>query len=174
MPKSKKQKEEIVKDLTDRLNKSKSLVFTKYHGLTVSDIRELRGQMKEQGADYGVVKNTLMKVALDKSDLKEVKLEKQSGPLAVAFGYEDEVAPARLCWQFAKSHKTLELTGGVLESDLLSKEEVENLAKLPSKDELIAKAVGSIGAPLSGFVNVLAGNLRGLVGTLNAIKDQKE
>lgn len=115
-----------------------------------------------------------MKIALDKSDFKDVKLEKQSGPLAVAFGYEDEVAPAKLCWQFAKKNKALEITGGILEKDILTKEEIENLAKLPGKDELIAKVVGSIGAPISGFVNVLAGNLRGLVGVLGAIKDQKE
>ena len=174
MPKSKQQKTAIVKDLSDRLSKSKSLVFTKYHGLKVSEIRELRGKMQEQGADYSVVKNSLLKVAWDKSELKDAKLEKQAGPLAVAFGYEDEVAPAKLCWQFARKHKALEITGGILDKDLLTKEAVVNLAKLPSKNELIAKVVGSIGAPLSGLVNVLVGNLRGLVNVLSAIKEQKE
>jgi len=174
MPKTKQQKTAIIKDLADKLSKSKSLVFTKYHGLKVSEVRELRGQMRAQGADYGVVKNSLLKIALDKSAFKDAKLDKQAGPVAVAFGYEDEVAPAKLCWQFSKKHKALEITGGLLGQELLTKEAVLGLAKLPSKQELIAKVVGSIGAPLSGLVNVLAGNLRGLLNVLKAVKEQKE
>ena len=173
MAKSKQQKEEIVAELTDKLNQAKSVVLTNYQGLTVGEVQELRQQMKEQAVDYHVVKNTLFNVSWEKSDLKDVKLKKQDGPVAVALGYEDEVAPAKLCWEYAKEHKSLELSSGVLENKLLTKEEVESLAKLPSKDELIAKTVGTIKAPLSGFVNVLAGNLRGLVGVLNAIKEEK-
>lgn len=174
MAKSKQQKKEIVAELTDKLNKAKSVVLTNYQGITVSEIQELRKQMSEQAVDYHVVKNTLLKVSWDQSELKDVKLEKQDGPVAVALGYEDEVAPAKLVYEFAKTHKQLEMISGVLENKLLTKEEIEALAKLPSRDELIAKTVGSIKAPLTGFVNVLAGNLRGLVGALNAIKEQKE
>ncbi|NQV13415.1 MAG: 50S ribosomal protein L10 [Parcubacteria group bacterium] len=174
MAKSKQQKEEIVAQLTDKLNKAKSVVLTNYQGLTVSEVQELRQQMKEQAVDYHIVKNTLLKVSWDQSALKGVELAKQDGPVAVAIGYEDEVAPAKLCWEYAKSHKSLEVGSGVLENKLLTKEEIEALAKLPSRDELIAKTVGTIKAPLTGFVNVLAGNLRGLVGVLNAIKEDKE
>ncbi|MBU1177778.1 50S ribosomal protein L10 [Patescibacteria group bacterium] len=174
MAKTKQQKKEIIAGLTDKLNKAKSVVLTNYQGLTVSEVQELRQQMKEQAVDYHIVKNTLLKVSWDQSELKDVELAKQAGPVAVAIGYEDEVAPAKLCWAYAKGHKNLEVGSGVLENKLLTKEEIEALAKLPSKDELIAKTIGTIKAPLTGFVNVLAGNLRGLVGVLNAIKEDKE
>ncbi|MFH2105460.1 MAG: 50S ribosomal protein L10 [Parcubacteria group bacterium] len=174
MAKTKQQKKEIIAGLTDKLNKAKSVVLTNYQGLSVGEVTELRQQMHEQAVDYSIVKNTLLKVSWDQSDFKGVELVKPSGPVAVAFGYEDEVAPARLVYEYAKKHKELEITSGVLEDKLLSKEEVESLALLPSKDELIAKTIGTIKAPLTGFVNVLAGNLRGLVGVLNAIKEDKE
>lgn len=169
MAKSKQQKKEIIAELTEKLDRAKSVVLTKYHGLSVKDVHELRGQMRPQAVDYQIVKNSLLKVAWDGSALKDVKLDKPAGPVAVALGYDDEVAPAKLVYEFAKKHKLPEITGGVLENKMLSKEEVESLAKLPSKIELIAKTVGTIKAPLTGFVNVLAGNLRGLVYVLNAI-----
>lgn len=173
MPKTRKQKEEIVKKLADKINKSKSLVFSNYQGLTVNEIQELKSQGREQDVEFNVVKNSLFKIAQKNSDLKDVEVEDWTGPKAVAFGYEDEVAPAKLLHTFAKEHKALELLSGILDNKLLSGEEVTALAKLPSKDELIAKTVGTIKAPITGFVNVLVGNMRGLINVLNAVKDTK-
>ena len=173
MSKTRKQKENSVKDLTDKLNKSKSMVFVDYHGLTVNEVQELKSQGKEQDVDYSVVKNSLFKIALKNSDLKGIKLEDFSGPRAVAFGYEDEVAPAKVLHSFAKKHKAMELIGGVLGDKLLDIKEITSLAKLPSRDELLAKTVGTIKAPITSFVNVLSGNLRNLINVLNAVKDNK-
>ena len=96
-----------------------------------------------------------------------------AGNFGTAIAFDDEVAPARVMMTFAKQHEALRMIAGVLEGKLLDREAVLALAKLPSKQELIGKAVGSIAAPLTGFVNVLAGNLRGLVYTLNAIRESK-
>lgn len=174
MPKTRKQKEEDVTNLVEDMNNAKSLVMTNYQGLTVKELEELRAKMREQGVSYRIVKNTLFEVARAKSDLKDIEMEKQAGQMAVAFGMEDEVSPAKLVHDYAKEHKNLEIVAGILDGKFLQQAEVESLAKLPSKDELIAKTVGTIKAPITGFVNVLAGNLRGLVGVLNAIKDTKE
>jgi len=173
MPKTRKQKEEAVQELVEDFNSSKSLVFTNYQGLTVKDLEELRAKMREQDVVYKVVKNTLFEVARGKSNLKDVDIDKQAGQVAVAFGMEDEVSPAKIIFEFAKDHKKMEILAGILDSKLLSDEEIKALAKLPSKEELLAKTVATINAPVSGFVNVLAGNIRGLVNVLNSIKDSK-
>lgn len=173
MPKTRKQKEADVKNLVDQMNEAKSLVLTNYQGLTVKELEEMRSKMREQGVSYKIVKNTLFEVARAKSELKSAKMEQQAGQIAVAFGMEDEVSPAKTVYDFAKGHNNLEILAGILDGKYLAKSEVESLAKLPGKQELLAKTVGTIKAPITGFVNVLAGNLRGLVNVLNSIKDQK-
>ena len=95
------------------------------------------------------------------------------GSPAVVLGLQDEVAPAQIVAKFAKSHEIVHMFGGMLEGQAIDSTKVTELSKLPSKDELLAKMVGSLNAPISGFVNVLAGNLRGLVSVLNNIKDAK-
>ncbi len=173
MAKTREQKEKMVKETTDKLNKAKSLVFANFTGLKVNEVRELKKEAKKQDVEVSVVKNSLFELALKNSDLKDVKLEKFKGPNAVAFGYADEVAGAKILHQFAKKHKVMQLLGGILGKALLSSKEVVNLAKLPSKEEMLARTVGTIKAPITGFVNVLAGNLRGLINVLSAVKDKK-
>jgi large subunit ribosomal protein L10 len=96
------------------------------------------------------------------------------GKLAVIFSYRDEVSPAKVIDTFRKDKEDkIFFLGGIMEGKLLSQSEVETLAKLPTKQELLSKLVGSLNAPISGFVNVLAGNLRGLVTVLKAIEEQK-
>jgi len=115
----------------------------------------------------------LLDVAFSKSKIDGIKIREIEGEIATVFGYEDEVAPAKILDEFKKSHESVELMGGVLEDRFIDAEKVKALAKLPSKPELYAKIVGSLNAPISGFVNVLAGNLRGLVTVLKAIGDKK-
>lgn len=173
MAKTRIEKEKIVKETIDKLNKAKSLIFANYTGLKVNEVRELKQEAKKQDVEFSVIKNSLFKLALKDSELKDVKLEELSGPKAVAYGYSDEVAPAKILHQFAKKHKMMQLLGGILDKAILSSKEVINLAKLPSKEEMLAKTVATINAPISGFVNVLAGNLRNLINVLNAVKDKK-
>ena len=96
--------------------------------------------------------------------------EKEVG---VAFGIEDEVAPARIIQQFSKDHEALQAFGGVLENSFVGQEKVIELSKLPSREELLAKVVATMNAPVTGFVNALAGNLRNLVYVLQAVVDDK-
>lgn len=173
MAKSKQQKEEAVKQLTDKIKTAKGVVIANHEGLTVNDSQVLRDKCKEQNIEFVAVKKTLLKLALDSAGIKEADTKAMSGGLAIAVSQEDEVAPAKILKDFAKDHVQVVFLGGVLEGSLVSAEQVGALADLPSKLELLAKVVGSIKAPVSGFVNVLSGNLRGLVNVLNAIKDNK-
>lgn len=170
---SRKQKEQIIKDLTDSLSRTKSVIFADFQGLKMPEIEELRGKCIEENIGYTVAKKTLLNIALENAGIKNVDAKSIEGSIATLFGLEDEVAPAKILAEFAKNHNALEIKGGILEGALVPLEEVIKLSKLPSKAELYAKVVGSINAPISGFVNVLAGNIRGLVYALNAIKETK-
>lgn len=172
MPKTRSEKEKTVTTLAEKLGKMRSVIFANYEGLTVAEIQDLRKELKKEGVDYSVVKKTLLKIALKEAG-KDIDPKTISGNFGTAISYEDEVAPARIMASFAKKHEALKMVAGILEDRLIPAEKVNALAKLPSKQELLAKLVGSINAPISGFVNVLAGNLRGLVNVLNAIKDNK-
>lgn len=172
MAKTRQQKEQTVKDLIEKLKKAKSLVFVNFDGLKVKEVEELRKNCRAENIEYLVTKKTLIKKAFKDVglDIDPKTFDKEA---AIAFGYEDEVAPARIVQNFAKEHEALIAFGGVLENKFVPAEKVIELSKLPSKDELLAKVVGSIKAPVSGFVNVLSGNLRNLVYVLNAINDNK-
>ena len=173
MPKTKEQKKQIVDNLAEKLSNFKSLVFTDYKGLTVAEASAIRKLAKEQGAEYIVAKKTLINLALDKAGLKDIDVKSLTGNVALIIGFEDEVAPAKIAANFAKDHEALKLLGGIMEQKYIDLAQVELLSKIPSKAELLAKLVGSLNSPVSGFVNVLAGSLRGLVYVLNAIKESK-
>ncbi|OGY45836.1 MAG: 50S ribosomal protein L10 [Candidatus Buchananbacteria bacterium RIFCSPHIGHO2_02_FULL_45_11b] len=172
MPKTRSQKEKALTDFSAKLKEAKSAVFVNFENLKVKEIEELRKNCRQEGVDYLVTKKTLMKIALKKAGLA-VKPEVFDKSAAAVFGINDEAAPARIVQTFAKTHEALNVFGGILEGKFVGREKILELAKLPSREELLAKVLGSIKAPVSGFVNVLAGNLRGLVGVLSAIKESK-
>ncbi len=171
MAKTRIQKEESIKNLVEQIKQSKSVVFANFQGLKVSESEELRGQCRKQNIGYVASKKTLLKKALAEVGL-EVDTKNFEGGVAAVFGFEDEVAPAQLIAAFAKKHDIVSIYGGLLEGNFIDSNKVKELAKLPSKQQLLGQLVGTINAPVSGFVNVLAGNLRGLVTVLNAIKDK--
>ena len=173
MPKTRKQKELTIQTLDEKLGKAKSLVFANFSGLKVKDATKLRRLCKAEGVLYEVDKKTLLKIAFAKAGISGVDMKALPGAVAVAFGVSDEVAPAKVLDVFSKTNEAIKIIGGVLEKKFVSAAVILTLAKLPGKQELLAKLVGTINAPVSGFVNVLAGNLRGLVQILSAIKDQK-
>ncbi|MFA5159872.1 MAG: 50S ribosomal protein L10 [Candidatus Omnitrophota bacterium] len=174
MPKSKLQKGEILRDLTAKIGRSKSIVFATFNALGVKENEELRRKLQAENSEYYVAKKTLMDKAFKDSNLQDFNARELDGKVAAIFSYEDEVAPAKIVDNFRKTREDkIAFVGGILENRFLTAAQVENLAKLPSKLELYSKLVGSINAPVSGFVNVLAGNLRGLVTALKAIADQK-
>lgn len=173
MAKTKQQKDVIVADLKEKLARTKAIVFGDYYGLSVGEVETLRRSLRENGGEFVVTKKSLLNVALKDSDIDGVNAKELPGGLGVAFGFEDEVAPAKVLAEFSKEHEAFTLNGGVLEGKFIGNDQVVALAKLPSKDELIAKVVGSIKAPITGFVGVMKGNLRNIVGVLNAIKETK-
>ncbi|NUM25195.1 MAG: 50S ribosomal protein L10 [Candidatus Buchananbacteria bacterium] len=173
MAKTRQKKEKMVKDLADKVGKAKSLVFVSFDGLKVKEVEELRRTFRAENVDYLVAKKTLMNVAFKEAGVEGFDSKAFTKEVATVIGYDDEVAPARMVEKFSKDHEALKSIGGVLEGKFVSREKVVELSKLPSRDELLAKVVGSINAPVSGFVNVLAGNLRNFVYVLNAIKSSK-
>lgn len=167
----KEEKIKAVEEIKDKFSRANTIVLTDYRGLNVADITELRKKLFDQDIDYKVVKNTLTKIAI--KDFDYDLDEFLEGPTAIAFSYEDPVAPAKILVDFAKTHKELEIKAGVVEGKVASPDVIKNLAKMPPKEELLAKAVGSIQAPLYGIVNVLQGTIRNLVYTLQAVQDKK-
>jgi large subunit ribosomal protein L10 len=150
-------------DLKDKVAKSKTIVFTDYRGLTVKQFTELRQKVKEAGGDLKVIKNTLLNLGL--KDLPPL-----TGPTATLFSFEDEVAPLKTLYEFAKKNEIPVIKLGFFGEKLLSKEEVIELAKLPGQDVLRAKLVNILNAPIAGFVYALKGNLTKLVVALDQIK----
>lgn len=166
------QKEEVVKDLTEKIKASKSIVFADYSGVKTNDINELKSRLKKEGTNLRVIKKKLVDLSLKNAKI-EVDIKSLPGQLAITISDNDEVAPARVLSKFAKENENLKILGGVLGVKGMSAKEVNDLAKLPSKEEMLAKLVGTLNAPLAGLVNVLSGNTRGLVTVLKAIADNK-
>jgi large subunit ribosomal protein L10 len=172
MPKTRQEKEEIVAELSDKLARMKSAVFTSVSGYTMDDANELRQKGREQGVELLIAKKTLLVRALEKSGFNVGK-DALEGSILTTIGFDDEVAAAKLMAEYAKDRDGITLAGGILEGNFVGEDAVMQLSTLPSRDELLAKLVGSINAPVSGFVNALAGNLRNIVYVLNAVKESK-
>lgn len=175
MPKTKIQKQVISRDLSEKIKRSKSIIFAGFNAFGVKDNENLRDQLGKENGEYYVAKKTLLNLALKENNI-DVDTKSLDGKVAAIFSYEDEVASAKILGNFRKDKEKADkifFLGGILDGKFLSKTEVEALSNLPSKNELYAKLVGSLNAPISGFVNVMAGNLRGLVTVLKAIGEKK-
>lgn len=173
MAKTKEQKKQTLTELEDNFAKSKAAVFVNFQGLNVKDTTTLRNLLRKENIKYEVAKKTLLKLAAGKTGQEGVDPKSFQGNIAVAFGFEDEITPAKILNQFRATHDALKIIGGTFEKKYIDATKVIELANIPSKTELLAKLVGSINSPVSGFVNVLAGNLRGLVQVLKSISEKK-
>ena len=175
MPKNKIQKQEILRNLSEKFKKSKSVVFAGFNALSVKDNEKLRDQLRKENSEYYVAKKTLINIAF-KDQMAELNVRGMDGKLAAIFSYEDEVAAAKILGNFRKDkdkEARVFFLGGILENKLLSQEEVTALSNIPSRQELYGRLVGTMNAPISGFVNALAGNLKNLVYVLKAIEEKK-
>ncbi len=166
------QKKQAVADLAEKIKGSCAGVLVEYKGINVADDTKLRKELREAGVSYSVVKNTLLSRAAKEAgvDGLDPVLE---GTTALAVSAEDHVAAARILCKFAETHKFFKVKSGFVDGKVMSSAEVEELAKLPSKEVLVAKALGGLNAPISGFVTVLNGTLKGLVVALNAIAEKQ-
>ena len=139
---------------------------------TVEDITKLRREIQKTGGDYMVTKNTLAKIAVKGTEY-EALAEKMTGPIALAFGFEDPVSPAKAVVKFIKESKKGAIVGAVLEGKLMTEAETRALAELPSKEELYAKMLGSINSPGSGIVGSINAVMAQLTRAMAAVRDQK-
>ena len=167
-----KEKAKVIDEVAEALENAEALFVSDYRGLTVAQLTALRGQLRQQGATLHVLKNTLAKIAADRSG-REVVKELLSGPTAVTFCGEDPVAPAKTLSDFSRTNPSLVLRGGVLQGSVIDAEGVRRLAQLPPRDVVIAQVVGTMAAPLSGLVTVLQGTISGLVRALDQVAQQK-
>jgi large subunit ribosomal protein L10 len=167
------QKKVVVDRLSKQLAEAEISILIDYKGLDVLKMTELRSKLREAGVQIEVVKNTLLVRASQGCDSALLN-DLYKGPNAIVTCANDPVAPAKILVDFAKTNEQLEIKAGTLAGKLLSVEEITQLAKMPSKEELLTKLVCTLNAVPTSFVNVLAGVPRAFVNVLSAIKDQKE
>jgi large subunit ribosomal protein L10 len=171
-------KQAVVAELKEQLTSAKGVVLTGYKGLTVAQDTALRREFREAGVTYHVVKNTMLRLAAQEAGIEGLA-DHLEGTTAFAFSAEDAVAPAKVIGGFIKKNKldesgVLTIKVGMVEGQVIDVNEVKALATLPSREELIAKMLGSMNAPISNTVNVLQGVIRNAVYVLDAVRAQKE
>lgn len=167
---SRDKKTTLVADLSELLNTTKATTFASYDGLSVADVQKLRATAREQGVTIKVVKNRLVRVALSQHDTyKNTDTSLLTGQLLYAMSTEDEVAPAKVLADFAKTNDALKMVGGFSnEGAVLSAADVTALASLPSKSQLIAEVIATLLSPVHDVTNALSGNLHGLLDGVQA------
>jgi large subunit ribosomal protein L10 len=168
-------KERVVDELASRLKETETLIVTDYRGLTVSDLAELRTQLRKSGARFNIVKNTLTRRAAEKAGATGL-LELIDGPTAIAFleSDGDPVGVAKVLGDAAKATKTLSVRGGILQGSPIAADQIADLAKLPPVDVLRAQLVGAVAAAPTAVVGLFTAPLRDLVGVLDARINQLE
>lgn len=166
------QKAEIVVEIKERLSASAGVIMTDYRGLTVKDIQLLRAKLREAGGELKVYKNTLTQLAVRDLELPSMD-DMLTGPTAMVFLTEDPVAPAKALVDFGKAHKGFEVKGGYIEQHVVNAEAVKTIASLPSRDELIAKLMGTMVNPLRGVMAMLNAPAGAFARVVKAVADQK-
>jgi len=165
-------KSDKIDTLKAKIEKAQVAIMTEYKGYSVDQITSLRRAIQKEGGDYMVTKNTLAKIAVKGTDF-EVLADSFKGPIAIAFGFEDQISPAKAVAKFIKDTKKGAIIGGALDGKLLTAAEAEALANLPSKEELYAKILGSINSPASGIANSVNAVMSSLTRAVAAVRDTK-
>lgn len=160
--KTRAQKAVTLKELGEHVEKQNSILFVDYKGLKVKDLLLLRKQLKELGAKLQVTKKTLLKKALQEKGI-DINLKGMEGQIATVFAFQDPFSPVKNVATFAKAVGALKILGGYIENQVRGADTMKEIAALPSKEELLGRLVGSIASPMSGFLNVIQGNIKGLI-----------
>lgn len=171
MPKSRSEKEDVIKSLAENLKKAKMILLADFKGLKVKEVTELRRDLKKNQSECVVVKKTLMDLAFKEASIGVEAGEIPGNIIGVSFDFGEDLTPAKILTKFGKTHENMKILGGLWNKSFLAAAEVKALAALPSKEDLLSKVLSSLNAPLIGLVNVLAGNLRGLAQVLNARRE---
>jgi large subunit ribosomal protein L10 len=164
-------KKEAVKELQHLFTDSQVLIFTDYRGLKVSDITALRRQLREKGVEYQVSKNTLTTLAADRAGVEQLG-HLLDGPTAIAFVNDDIQGAAKVLSDFVRTSRILQIRGGLMGKAILTADQVNDLTKLLTREQYIAKALGSMQSPISSMVNVLSGTIRSFMNVMQARVDQ--
>lgn len=170
---SRRKKEELVAEYTEKLSQSTAIILTDYRGLRTVEMNRLRNELREVGADYHVTKNTLVKLALEESGLPPLG-DLLEGPTAIGFCYQEVPTAAKALMDFASEFETFFIKGGLLDGKFIDARRIEALATLPPREVLLAQALAGMKAPISGLIGVLNGTLRGLLNVLKARAKQLE
>jgi len=165
-------KEGLVAEIKDRFANSEAVIMADYRGLSVKEMQQLRVKVREVGGDIKVYKNSLTEIAIRELALPNMD-EYLQGPTAFVFIAEDAVAPAKALTAFAKEHQALEIKGGFVQNQVVNGDGVKAIATLPSREELIAKLLGTMQNPIVGFARVLNGPVEAFARTVQAVADQK-
>jgi len=165
-------KSEKIDALKSKLEKAKVAVVTEYKGFSVEEIQKLRRALQKEGGDYMVTKNTLAKIAVKGTEF-EVLTETFKGPIAIAFGFGDQVAPAKALSKFIKDTKKGEIIAAAMDGKFLSADEAKALATIPSKEEIYAKMLGCVNSPATGIVGSINAVMASLTRAVAAVRDQK-
>lgn len=167
------EKEKIVDDIRDKVSRANGMYFTDFTGITVQQVNELRRELYKAGIEYHVVKNTLVKKALESLSGYEKLYNKLVGPTAIAFGYDDPIIAAKILKKFSEKYNILKVKACVIEKEIYDGIELEKIATMPSRPELIASIIGGIQAPISGLVGAINAVMRDLVNVIDAIEKKK-
>lgn len=163
-------KQEEVKNMVEKYKNADTIVIVDYLGLTVAQDTELRTELRAKEVDYKVLKNRLLLIAFKELGIEGAEAMLQ-GPTAIAMSYSDHILPAKVCMNAAKKYRTFEIKGGVMDGKLISADDVKLLANMPSKEEIVTRVISGLNSPISGFINVLSANIRGLLTVLKEISE---
>ena len=167
------EKEQIIAEVEEKVSRAKSMYLADFTGITVEQINELRREFRKSGVEYRVVKNTLAKKALERATGYDTVFPKLTGPTAIAFGYDDPIAPAKIIKKFRDKHQKLQVKACVLDKQVYEGSRFDEFAKMPSRAEIVASILGSIQAPIAGLVGAIGAVMRDLVNVVDAIEKKK-
>lgn len=159
---TKAQKQKILEDLKEKASRQKIILFVDFSGLKAKELFNLRKKLGALGAKLKVAKKTLISLVFKKEELG-IDPRKLPGEVALVFGFEDEILPAKTVYQFSQEFPNLKILGGIFEKEARGAGDIIELAQLPPKEELLARLVGNVKSPISNFVRVLEANIKGLI-----------
>jgi large subunit ribosomal protein L10 len=166
------QKEALLKELTEKCESAESIIFAHYIGLNVADVSALRKELKKANAEMKVAKKTLFQLAAKNTGLPEVADEALNGPVSLIFSFADPLSGAQVAFKFAKDHNQVALIGGIFDGKLLTAAEAVELAKMPSRTELLGKFMMMLNSPLTSFAGMCSSPLSGFARALSQMADK--
>tara|TARA_Y100000310_G_scaffold308519_1_gene351701 strand:- start:749 stop:1405 length:657 start_codon:yes stop_codon:yes gene_type:complete len=169
---TKDQKSAQIKELVTKLKDAESVMFSHYIGLSVGDVSDFRNKLRENGAEMKVAKKTLIKLAFKDAGYPDIEDENVEGPVACIFSFDDPLSGAQTAFKFSKDHDQVTLVGGVFDGKVLSKEEAMELAKMPSRIELLGKFVAMLNSPLVSFASQCSSPLSGFARAMSQLAEK--